>query len=218
MQARPPQVLALVASGIGVLAVGIVLAGFLEFGPHARHMAAHILAMNVAAPVVAAMVLARWNRPTRGASLLWFATFVQIGVLWVWHAPAAQNLILNAPSGMIIAHLTLSMAAMVFWVSLFSLTGASRLTGPSRWQAIPALLLTGKLVCLLAVLLVFAPRTLYGAAAHAAHGLGDQQLAGLLMLAACPLSYLVVAVFMTVHLIGADEPPRAPSPIQRTAS
>jgi putative membrane protein len=212
MQSRPPQVLALVASGIGVLAVGTVLAGFLEFGPHARHMAAHILAMNVAAPVLAAIVLVRWNRPAPGASVLWFATFVQIGALWIWHAPLAQNLILNAPSGMIVAHLTLSMAAMAFWVSLFSLTGAS------RWQAIPALLLTGKLVCLLAVLLVFAPRTLYGAAAHAAHGLDDQQLAGLLMLAACPLSYLIVAVFMTVDLIGADEPPRAAPPIQRTAS
>jgi putative membrane protein len=212
MQVRPPQVLALVASGIGVLAVGIVLAGLLELGPHARHMAAHILAMNVAAPVVAAIVLARWKKPSRGASLLWVATLVQIGVLWIWHAPVAQNLILNAPSGMIMAHLTLSMAAMAFWVSLFSLTG------PSRWQAIPALLLTGKLVCLLAVLLVFAPRTLYGSAAHAAHGLDDQQLAGLLMLAACPLSYLVVGIFMTVHLIGADEPPRPVPPIHRTAS
>jgi hypothetical protein len=38
------------------------------------------------------------------------------------------------------------------------------------------------------------------------------------MLAACPLSYLVAAVVMTVHLIGADEPPRAAPPIQRTAS
>jgi putative membrane protein len=212
MQSQPPQVLALVASSTCVLAVGTLLAGFLEFGPHARHMAAHILAMNVAAPVLAAIALGRWKRPTGSVSLLWFATFVQIAVLWAWHAPIVQNLILHAPSAMIVAHAALLMAATVFWASLLSLTGSS------RWQAIPALLLTGKLVCLLAALLVFAPRALYGAADHAAHGLGDQHLAGLLMLAACPLSYLVAAVIITVHLIGADQPPRSLPPIHRTAS
>jgi putative membrane protein len=211
MPSRPPQVLVLVASGTCVLAVATLLAGLLEFGPHARHMAVHILAMNVAAPVLAAIALARWKRPTGSVSLLWFATFVQIAALWGWHAPIAQNLILHAPSAMIVAHAALLVAATAFWASLLSLTGSS------RWHAIPALLLTGKLVCLLAALLVFAPRALYGSAGHAAHGLGDQHLAGLLMLAACPLSYLVAAVLITVHLIGADEPPR-PVPIHRTAS
>ena len=38
------------------------------------------------------------------------------------------------------------------------------------------------------------------------------------MLAACPLSYLVVAVLLTVHLIGAGEPSGAPPQIQRTVS
>jgi putative membrane protein len=212
MQSQPPQVLALVASSTCVLAVGTLLAGFLEFGPHARHMAAHILAMNVAAPVLAAIALGRWKRPTGSVSPLWFATFVQIAVLWAWHAPIVQNLILHAPGAMIVAHAALLVAATAFWASLLSLTGSS------RWQAIPALLLTGKLVCLLAALLVFAPRALYGAADHAAHGHGDQHLAGLLMLAACPLSYLVAAVIITVHLIGADEPPRPVPPIHRTAS
>lgn len=212
MRFRPPQVLALVASGTCVLAVGTLLAGFPEIGPHARHMTAHILAMNVAAPVLAAIALARRKRPARGVSLLWFATFVQIVMLWVWHAPIAQNFILHAPGAMIVTHVALLVAATAFWASLFSLTGSS------RWQAIPALLVTGKLVCLLAALLVFAPRALYGSANHPVHGLGDQHLAGLLMLAACPLSYLVAAVFMTVHLIGADEPPRPVPPIHRTAS
>jgi putative membrane protein len=60
-----------------------------------------------------------------------------------------------------------------------------------------ALLLTGKLTCLLAVLLVFAPRALYP---HAA--LADQQFAGLLMLAACPLSYLGAALVITLRIVG----------------
>jgi putative membrane protein len=212
MQSRPPQVRALVASSTCILAVGTLLAGFLEFGPHARHMAAHILAMNVAAPVLAAITLVRWKRQRGSVSLLWFATFVQIAMLWVWHAPIAQKLILHTPGAMIAAHAALLLAATAFCGSLLCLTGSS------RWHAIPALLLTGKLVCLLAALLVFAPRALYGSADHAAHGLGDQHLAGLLMLAACPLSYLVAAVFITVHLIGVDEAPRPAPPIHRTAS
>ena len=74
-----------------------------------------------------------------------------------------------------------------------------------RWHAIPALLLTGKLVCLLAVLLVFAPRALYGTAhAHGVSALDDQHLAGLLMIAACPLSYLVAAIMITVALVYRD--------------
>jgi putative membrane protein len=212
MQSRPPQVLALVASGTCVLAAGTLLASFLEFGPHARHMAAHILAMNVAAPVLAATALARWKRPTGSVSLLWFATSVQIAVIWVWHAPIAQNLILHAPGAMIVAHAALLVVATAFWATLLLLNGSS------RWHAIPALLLTGKLVCLLAALLVFSPRALYGSVDHAVHGLGDQHLAGLLMLAACPLSYIVAAVFITVHLIGADEPPLPAPPIRRTAA
>ena len=53
-------------------------------------------------------------------------------------------------------------------------------------------------------LLIFAPRTLY----HLA--LDDQQLAGLLMITVCPLSYLVAAVVLAVQWIGpgTSETPR----------
>jgi putative membrane protein len=210
MQSRPPQVLAIVASSTCVVAVLALVAGYLEFGPHARHMMAHILTMNVAAPALGAILLARYTKPVRGVSLLWSATFVQIAVLWTWHTPTVQTLTLHAPGGTVVMHIVLLVVAMAFWASLFSLPA------PSRWQAIPALLFTGKLVCLLAALLVFAPRSLYGS--HAAHSLDDQHLAGLLMLAACPLSYLVAAVLMTVHMIGAGEPSREMPPIQRTAA
>jgi putative membrane protein len=63
-----------------------------------------------------------------------------------------------------------------------------------------ALLVSGKLFCLLAVLLVFAPRFFYGAHGTHSHGgmpvdqLADQHLAGLLMLVVCPLSYVAAAV------------------------
>ncbi|MET3840397.1 cytochrome c oxidase assembly protein [Bradyrhizobium sp. OAE829] len=211
MQSRPPQV-ALLASGTGVFAIVALIAGFLQFGPHTQHMMAHILTMNVAAPILSVIVLARRTRPARGVSLLWLATILQITLLWSWHAPIAQNLLYHAPAWMGVMHVLLLMAAVAFWTSLFSLRASS------RWQAIPALLVTGKLVCLLAALLVLAPRVLYGSSAHTAPSLDDQHLAGLLMLAACPFSYLIVAVFLTVHLVGAGEPSGAPPQIQRTVS
>lgn len=212
MQSRSPQVVALVASGTSIIGIGVVLAAFMEFGSHARHMAAHILVMNVGAPLLATIGLTRWNVRVRGVRLLWFVTFAQIALLWVWHAPVVQNLSPHSPNAMIASHTVLLLAATTFWMSLLSLSG------PSRWHALPALLLTGKMVCLLAALLVFAPRALYGSAAHAAHGLDDQHLAGLLMLAACPLSYLVSAVAMTVQLIGTEEPLRSVPSIRRVAS
>jgi putative membrane protein len=95
-------------------------------------------------------------------------------------------------------HGVLLAAAFSFWMLLLCLPDAR------RWHALPALLLTGKLVCLLAALMVFAPRALYGTG-HApgplTHPLDDQHLAGLLMIAGCPLSYLVAAVVITVQLL-----------------
>jgi hypothetical protein len=92
MQSRSPQVLALVASGSSVLGIGAVLAALVNFGPHAQHMAVHILIMNVGAPVLAAIRLARWKIAVRGVALLWLATIAQIAVLWVWQLPVVQSI------------------------------------------------------------------------------------------------------------------------------
>jgi putative membrane protein len=92
----------------------------------------------------------------------------------------------------LVMHGSLLLAALWFWSAVVNATAGG------QWRAITALLVTSKLFCLLGVLLTFASYPLYPAMAH--HGgtthdpLADQQLAGLLMLAACPLSYLVAAV------------------------
>ena len=76
-----------------------------------------------------------------------------------------------------------------------------RLHGTERWHGVLGLLVTGKLSCLLAALLVFAPRPLYPhRPSRSAMSLADQQLAGLLMLTACPLSYVVAGIVMTVAI------------------
>jgi putative membrane protein len=98
---------------------------------------------------------------------------------------------------------SLFISAFYFWRALL------RLAPTSRWHAIFVLLLTGKLFCLLAVLMIFAPRPLYGLPTNPyvvhAHdlpqALADQQLAGLLMIAACPLSYLIAGVIIAAQMI-----------------
>lgn len=164
----------------------------------------HIASMNLVAPLLAACAIA--YRPKRDirVSWLWTATLIQIVLLWTWHSPAVHTIIVQSPAIGLALHGVLLLAAVFFWFTLLT-------TSAARWQAIPALLLTGKLACLLAALLIFAPRSLYESAGHLVHAaehlpairaLDDQHMAGLLMITACPLSYLVAALIITLQLIG----------------
>jgi putative membrane protein len=135
----------------------------------------------------------------RGA-LLWAATAIQLALLWVWHAPPLHHAAMHSPILQGLMHGTLLLAAALFWTLLLGLATKA------RWQAIFPLLLTAKLSCLPGALLVFAPRHLY-AAHHYLHSpptiadLSDQQLAGLLMITACPLSYLSAGVVVAALAI-----------------
>src|SRR3546814_19538685 len=96
---------------------------------------------------------------------------------------------------------SLALAAVLFWALLLASSATS------RWGGLAALLLTGKLACLLGALLIFAPRDLYSlpGVSFAHHSLGpstlaDQHLAGLLMIPACPLSYIVAGVVLAAQM------------------
>ena len=160
-------------------------------------MAAHIALMNVAAPLAAAFLAVHLLAPLTAfpVSALWIAATLQIALLWIWHAPALQHAAMQSHSLQMAMHGTLFVAALAVWWSLLSLPHKS------RWQGIAALLLTGKLACLLSALLIFAPRLLHGGPT-APIPLEDQHLAGLLMITACPLSYVVAAVVLAAQIIG----------------
>ena len=202
--ALPVAIGALAVSGAG----GLVLAT-VDFGPLSAHMAHHIALMNVFAPL-AAILLADRVRPrlggvnrTRGVRELWWAAAVQLIVLWAWHLPSAQRWGMDSGAGQLFMHASLFLSAVVFWTMVLALAGSR------RWQSILALLVTGKLACLLGSLLIFAPRLLYSSAEHSHHAtrtmapltLGDQQLAGLLMIVACPLSYLLAGVVIASQIM-----------------
>lgn len=204
-----------IASAGAVLVAGTIILSVYSLGPEARHMVAHIVSMNVVAPLIAAALAVRLTAITTRPAFLWSATLLQIVLLWAWHAPAVYNAVAGAPLLQLAMHGLLFAVATLFWFSLLTVTRVS------RWQTIPALLLTGKLACLLAALLIFAPRTLYDAAGHLAHAatqavnlsaLDDQHLAGLLMITACPLSYLVAAVIIATQLVGPRDASIAAAP------
>jgi putative membrane protein len=170
-------------------------------GPLAQHMATHLLLMNAVAPALALATTALPLRMVASARSLALATLAQLLLLWAWHAPAALAAAWHVPAVHALMQLSLFSSALWFWLAVIADRGAF------RWRALFALLITGKLFCLLGVLLVFAPRLLYGDQANG-HGwhtpatpnaLADQHLAGLLMLVVCPLTYVVAAVVIAAQ-------------------
>lgn len=116
--------------------------------------------------------------------------------------------------------LSLLAAAIWFWLAVLASGGTA------RWRALVALLVTSKLFCLLGVLLVFSPRLLYPMLTLGHHAgapgsisgdlLADQHFAGLLMLVACPLTYLAAGVAIAAQWLrelsadGIDSPTLRP--------
>ena len=183
-----------------------------DLGPLTGHMLVHIALMNAGGLAVASLLLRRVPAAGGGSASVAMATFLQIALLWGWHAPPLLAGAAHAGSPGWAMPATLLAASTWFWASVF---GARNDAG---WSAVLALLVTSKLFCLLGVLYVFAPRVLYpeltahGGAPHDA--LSDQQLAGLLMLIACPVCYVLTGLRISSRLIDdlATRPPRIGGP------
>jgi putative membrane protein len=206
---------AVLIGALAVPAAGLVAIGAPEPGALSLHMAVHIVSMNIAAPI-AALWLARRRLQRGGAratpSALWYATPAQLGILWAFHTPALHHWLHAWPAAAVAMHLVLFGAALAFWLAIAEASS-------HRWHAMLALIVSGKFACMLGVLLVFAPRSVFASGAvHASHAaadasLGDQHLAGMLMLAACPLSYVLTAVVLAVEAVnGFDGRTRVPVP------
>ncbi len=183
---------------IAMCLVGVVTLAVTPLGPLATHMSAHILLMNAVAPTIAVAALRRPLAASAyrmaGGSLV-LASIAQVGVLWIAHSPPLIAASMSSHLLHVVIQCGLLAVALWFWFAVLGQSGAA------RWRAIVALLLTGKLFCLLAALLVFAPRALYPfELAHMHHAamdpLADQYLAGLLMLVVCPLTYVLAGVLI----------------------
>jgi putative membrane protein len=193
--AKAPKPILLAGGALAFVALGGDAWAFSPPGPAAAHMAEHIFLMNALAPAFAALAVVIWARRAgifASGRVLIAATTIQITLLWVWHAPFVLPLALSKPPMHLLMQTSLMAASTSFWFAVFSECGAA------RWRGVLALALTGKLSCLLGVLLLLAPRVLYSDFASDEFGftgadalLADQRIAGLLMLMACPLTYVL---------------------------
>lgn len=190
-----------------VAALTVAVLGFFRLGPLSLQMLLHLAAMNMAGPFLA---VAFGRRPP--ASALWLATAAQMLLLWSWHAPPVQQAVSATPVLQLAGLISLLAASFAFWACLIE-SGRRQC-----WQTLAALLLTGKLACLLGALMIFAQRDLYGLpglmlvlCSTGPSTLDDQHLAGLLMITACPLSYLVAGLIQATRLLARLDSPHAAS-------
>ncbi len=201
-----PSTIAPLASALLVVIAGAVTLPLVDMGPVSFRMMQHLALMNVAAPLLGACLAARLKMPC-GPRWVWLAALAQMVLLWAWHVPSVQQATTLPGFETPLMVFLLTAAALAFWTLLLHPSTAD------GWAAPVVLALTGKLSCLLGALLIFAPRDLYqlrGAVSLCAPGassLEDQHLAGLLMVTACPLSYLVAGVALIARLLALQEDP-----------
>lgn len=187
---------ALLLPEISLAILLFVTASLLPGGMMTQHMLAHIVLMNVAAPVIAWGLIRSqilFDKRNGPAPSLGIATCIQLAAFFFWHSPQGMAASMESPIVRSIAMGSLFGAAAWFWLCVLLSIRQGKLL------AIAALMLTGKLVCLVAAILVFAPRLLYPGMPSGTPAMDDQQLAGLIMLTACPLTYVGASIAVTAQ-------------------
>lgn len=183
---------------LGLTGIGLAAALLLADGTATRTMILHALTMSVLAPLAAAGLNGvGWTAPVP-ASLL-AATAMQGALFLVWHTPGLMGAAMHDGAATLAMHGSLFAAAVIFWLCVY------RSAQVHPWSAIAALVVSGKLLCLVSVLMVFAPTPAFHASnADLAAQLADQQAAGLVMLAVCPPVYIAIAVIMAARWLSGE--------------
>lgn len=183
--------------GITLVPAGWALSGLGMTG----HMAAHMIAVALAAPLLAYAAkgtrldpATRWPRAVTPMSMM----LVELATVWGWHLPFLRALSGSSFLFAALEQATFLGAGLLLWSAV--------LHAPSRAAGIGALLLTSMHMTLLGVLVGLAPRPLYGHAMHQASPLGldalaDQQLGGVVMLAIGAGSYLLGGLLLLARLL-----------------
>ncbi|KQN71883.1 cytochrome c oxidase assembly protein [Sphingomonas sp. Leaf62] len=168
------------------------------------HMAGHMIAVAVAAPLVAFGLTdsacdpaRRWPHIVTPLAM----SLVELATVWGWHLPALRMLADSNMAAMIVEQAMFLAAGWLLWAAVLG-------TGPDRRAAgVGALLLTSMHMTLLGALIGLAPRPLYPAMAHGMHdALADQQLGGVVMLLVGAASYFLGGLALLATLLRQPEP------------
>ncbi|MFT4055159.1 MAG: cytochrome c oxidase assembly protein [Novosphingobium sp.] len=162
------------------------------------HMAAHMIAVALAAPLLAytasstaADPAQRWPRIVTPMAMM----LLELLTVWGWHLPALRS---AADS-----HALMAVMEQASFLAAGFLLWSAAMHSPARASGIGALLLTSMHMTLLGVLIGLAPRPLYHGMHHA-HGLdplADQQLGGVVMLVIGGASYLIGGLALLATLL-----------------
>ncbi len=190
------------------LLVGLVLlpAGWLAAAQAGMvgHMAGHMVAVAIAAPLLAFGLAdtrfdpaRRWPQTVTPLAM----SLVELATVWGWHLPALRMLADTHMAAMIVEQAMFLLAGWLLWAAVLG-------TGPDRRAAgVGALLLTSMHMTLLGALIGLAPRPLYPAMAHGMHdALTDQQLGGVVMLMIGAASYFLGGLALLATLLRHPEP------------
>jgi len=183
-------------AGLALLPVGWLLAG-LPLGM-IGHMAGHMIAVAIAAPLLAfglagtaADPARRWPHIVTPMAMM----LVELMVVWLWHLPVLRAAARSFPV-LVIEQFCFLAAGLLLWSSVCY--------APRRAAGIGALLLTSMHMTLLGVLIGLAPRPLYPMAHHGLAGvdaLVDQQLGGVIMLLLGAASYFLGGLALLASLL-----------------
>lgn len=189
MTGRPHRRIALVV-GLVLLPIGWTLSGHGMSG----HMAAHMIAVATAAPLLAvALQGARYDPATRWPRLAapLPAAMVEAVIVWGWHVPALRSLAMHQPIASIAEQASFLAAGLLLWSAV--------LAPRHRAAGVGALFVTSMHMTLLGALIGLAPRPLY--MHHGPDALADQQVAGVVMLLVGGIAYLVGGLAMLGRLL-----------------
>ena len=169
------------------------------------HMAAHMAAVAVAAPLVAYGIAGtRLDPATRWPSLVapLAMSLIELVVVWGWHLPAARIFAASGPFGLILEQAMVFAAGLLLWSACLGARDAGN--GARRAAGVGALLLTTMHMTLLGVLLALAPRPLFEGHGHSLLGLDpmlDQQASGVVMLLVGGGSYLLGGLLLLAGML-----------------
>ena len=171
------------------------------------HMAAHMAAVAVAAPLLAfGLAGSRFDPAGRWPSLMAPLTMslVEMVVVWGWHLPAARAAVAASAGVLALEQAMFVIAGLLLWSACLGTLDAP---GSARRAAgVAAMLLTTMHMTLLGVLLALAPRILFATSGFTCLGVSvgplfDQQLGGVVMLFVGGASYLAGGLHLLSRLL-----------------
>lgn len=179
------------------------------------HMAAHMVAVAIAAPLMAfgfagtrADPASRWPLIVAPIPM----SLIELLVVWGWHLPAARTFAASSAFGLVLEQGMFLVAGLLLWSACLG----TRDVGNSarRASGIIALLLTTMHMTLLGTLITLAPRTLFGTPGFSCLGVTlspivDQQLGGVIMLLVGAGSYLFGGLALLFRLLRDERPGEA---------